>query len=53
MIAPTFYNHPVPSFFDLAAFCGVGGIWFATFASLLKNRSLIPLNDPRFVVAAV
>jgi len=53
MIAPTFHHFPVPSFFDLAAFCGIGGIWFATFASLLKSKSLIPLNDPRFAVAAV
>ncbi len=53
MIAPTFHHHPIPSVLDLAAFCGIGGIWFVTFASSLKNKSLIPLNDPRFAVAAI
>lgn len=53
MIAPTFYPQGIHlSWLDLAAFAGVGGAWFFVFCHNLKDNSLIPLNDPRFAVAA-
>jgi hypothetical protein len=49
MIAPSFY----PAAFhlhwlDIAALVGIGGIWLAVFLGYLKDRSLLPLHDPRF-----
>jgi hypothetical protein len=32
---------------DIAAPVGIGGVWMAAFLSQLKNRSLVPLHDPR------
>lgn len=53
MIYPSFFPNGLhASFLDLAAFLGIGGIWFAAFSWLLQTKSLIPLNDPRFAVAA-
>jgi hypothetical protein len=49
LIAPSFY----PARFhmhwmDVLALLGIGGVWGATFLYYLKNRSLLPLHDPRF-----
>ncbi|EEF61945.1 hypothetical protein [Pedosphaera parvula] len=47
-IAPSFYPTGFHvSWLDFAALFGVGGLWVATFISLLMGPSLIPLNDPR------
>jgi hypothetical protein len=35
----------------LAAFFGIGGLWFAAFLWNLGRRRLVPLNDPRFALA--
>ena len=35
------------SWMDVAAFIGVGGIWFFFFMVRLKSRPLLPLHDPR------
>ncbi|PYJ71877.1 MAG: hypothetical protein DME76_00405 [Verrucomicrobia bacterium] len=49
MVTPAFY----PSRFhfhwmDIIAPIGVGGIWIGVFLGQLKERSLLPLHDPRF-----
>ena len=53
MVAPTFFPDGIHlSWLDLAAFAGVGGVWFFIFARGLADKPLIPLNDPRFAVAS-
>ena len=49
MVTPAFY----PSRFhfhwmDIITPIGVGGIWIGVFLGQLKERSLLPLHDPRF-----
>jgi hypothetical protein len=39
------------SWWAIVAFLGIGGIWFAAFLKNLEGRPVVPLNDPRFVVA--
>jgi hypothetical protein len=34
---------------DVVAPIGLGGIWLAMFLRQVKNRSLVPQHDPRFV----
>jgi hypothetical protein len=34
---------------DIVVPLGIGGFWITIFATKLKERSLLPLNDPRFV----
>jgi hypothetical protein len=51
MVTPSFHPAIHLGWLDLAAFLGIGGIWFATFSWFLTARSLLPLNDPRFAVA--
>jgi hypothetical protein len=52
MITPTFYPHGIHlSWLDFAALLGVGGVWFFFFIRNLKRKPLVPMNDPRFVVA--
>lgn len=48
------YNVDVPSVWsggmhwtDVPAFAGIGGLWIAAFAWRLKQRPLVPPNDPR------
>jgi hypothetical protein len=54
MLAPSIYQTGFHfSWMATAGLLGVGGIWFGAFLSLLSSKSLIPLNDPRFVVALV
>jgi hypothetical protein len=36
---------------DVLAPIGIGGIWIAAFIWQLKNRALLPLNDPRLAKA--
>ncbi len=38
-----------PSWMDLTALVGVGGIWFFLFFRNLKARPLLPLNDARLI----
>jgi hypothetical protein len=38
------------TWFALAAFIGIGGLWWAAFLWNLEKRRLIPLNDPRFAL---
>jgi hypothetical protein len=52
MVTPSFYATLHLSWLDLVAFLGIGGIWFATFSWFLTARPLLPINDPRFAVAA-
>ncbi len=40
-----------PSWIDLAAVLGLGGIWLAWFLTQLEKRPLIPVNDPSIVEA--
>ena len=48
-VAPAF--HPGRFYFhwlDVATSAGIGGVWLAAFLFYLKQRSLLPLHDPRF-----
>jgi hypothetical protein len=40
-----------PSWIDLAAVLGIGGIWVAWFLTQLEKAPLIPVNDPQIVEA--
>ena len=40
------YRSPTPSLFDFAGFAGVGGLWVAAYAFVLKGRPLVARNDP-------
>ena len=40
-----------PSWIDLAAVAGLGGIWLTWFLTQLEQRPLIPVNDPNIVEA--
>jgi hypothetical protein len=49
LVAPAF--HPAKLYLhwmDVAAPIGIGGIWISAFFWQLKDRSLLPLHDPRF-----
>ena len=48
LLTPAF-NHAGPEFHltDWLAVLGIGGLWLWRFASELKGRPLLPLNDPR------
>ena len=49
IVMPSFYpKGPQPSWTDLAAPIGIGGLWIAMFVSRLKANPLLPLRDPRF-----
>jgi hypothetical protein len=37
----------VPSWTDIVAPVGIGGIWLATFLGQLQQRPLLPTHDPR------
>lgn len=48
LVAPAFHRGGLyVHWLDLAAPIGIGGIWMAVFAGLLKERPLLPLHDPR------
>lgn len=48
LLTPAF-NHSGPEFHisDWLAIIGIGGLWFWRYTSQLKERPLLPLNDPR------
>jgi hypothetical protein len=49
MIGPAFTKeHFHVSWMDVLAPVAFGGLWLAMFASQLRKRSLIPINDPQF-----
>jgi len=49
MIGPAFTKeHFHVSWMDVVAPVAFGGLWLAMFASQLRKRSLIPINDPQF-----
>lgn len=49
MIGPNFTGQAFSfSWMDLAAPIGIGGLWLAVFAWALKQRALIPINDPLY-----
>ena len=51
LIAPSFYVTGIHiSWLDLAAFIGIGAVWFTFFARQLEGRALVPTNDPRFAL---
>ncbi len=53
MIVPTFYPQGLHfHWLDLAAFLGIGGVWFAFFLRQLERKPLLPVNDPRFAVTS-
>jgi hypothetical protein len=47
-VAPTFSDHGIdPHWLDLVAPIAIGGLWLTAFARQLKDKALVPLNDPR------
>ena len=49
-VAPTFYPSGLSLHWTLVlAPIGIGGVWFSAFVWQLKEQSLLPLHDPRFV----
>jgi hypothetical protein len=47
VIAPQFHpDSMLPSWMDLAAVLGIGGIWLTLFVRNIKGQSLLPVNDP-------
>jgi hypothetical protein len=49
MIGPNFTGKAFSfSWMDLAAPIGIGGLWLGAFAWALKQRALIPINDPLY-----
>ena len=51
LIAPSFYVTGIHiSWLDLAAFIGIGAVWFTFFVRQLEGRALVPTNDPRFAL---
>ena len=49
MIGPAFTKeHFHVSWMDVVAPVAFGGLWLSMFASQLRKRSLIPINDPQF-----
>jgi hypothetical protein len=49
-VAPTFYPAGLNLHWTLVlAPIGIGGVWFSAFVWQLKEQSLLPLHDPRFV----
>jgi hypothetical protein len=52
IIIPNFGREGFPLHLsDVAMLLGLGGIWLAVFAYMLKRRSLLPNNDPRLAHA--
>src|SRR5437868_13572184 len=52
-IAPSIHTkNAYVNWLAFAAFFGIGGLWWAAFLWNLERRPLIPLNDPRFALAA-
>ncbi|MGE3840988.1 MAG: hypothetical protein AB7I50_05320, partial [Vicinamibacterales bacterium] len=45
-VAPYFHEGLTIHWLDAAAILGVGGLWVATFLTMLKGRPLLPVNDP-------
>lgn len=45
-VMPQFSKTLAPSWIDLAAAVGIGGLWFSVFLFNLKGRPLLPVNDP-------
>jgi len=52
IVKPAFKNTPPLHWLDVAAPIGVGGIWIAGFIWQLKDKPLLPLNDPEFAGGA-
>jgi len=48
IVRPSFKSAPAFHWLDVAAPVGVGGIWVAAFIWQLKDKPLLPLNDPEF-----
>ncbi|HEY0006957.1 MAG TPA: hypothetical protein VGB17_19410 [Pyrinomonadaceae bacterium] len=47
LIVPVFHHNQLSlSWMDIVAPVGIGGLWLAFFAWQLKQRPLLPLNDP-------
>jgi len=56
IIAPSFFPGGIAvHWLDFATFFGIGGLWLAAFAAILKRAPLLPQNDPRleFSTAAI
>lgn len=45
-VAPYFHETLTIHWLDLATVLGIGGIWVATFLTMLKSRPMLPVNDP-------
>lgn len=52
IVRPAFKNAPPFHWLDVAAPIGVGGVWIAGFIWQLKDKPLLPLNDPEFAGGA-
>lgn len=51
-IEPSFFRGVHIHWTDFAAVIGVGGVWLAVFAAMLKRHPLLPQNDPRIEYSA-
>ncbi len=49
LVAPAYSSVPSFHWSDWTAMIGIGGLWIWRFNANLKSRSLLPLNDPRFL----
>lgn len=48
IVAPNFHPEKLSiHWMDILAPLGIGGLWLATFVWQLKERALLPINDPR------
>jgi hypothetical protein len=47
MIMPTLHKELHFSWLDVTCWLGIGGLFFAFFALLMKQKSLVPVRDPR------
>ena len=52
MISPSFHTGLWLHWMDITAVVGFGAVWFSFFVGRLSSREVLPLNDPRFAVAA-
>ncbi|MBN9504049.1 MAG: hypothetical protein BGO01_19900 [Armatimonadetes bacterium 55-13] len=47
VVMPAMRDLPLPSFWDLVAIVGIGGLWTWAFSGAVKEAPLLPAYDPR------
>jgi hypothetical protein len=52
VIMPSMRQSPVPSFWDVVALLGLGGLWAFGFSKTIAKVPLMPTYDPRLMEAA-